>query len=315
MINHFPTQADLPRVRLSLQAFAEGGGAADGGDSGTGVGAPVPGAREGVGTKPRDGQSSTADAAEGTEAEAVEASDEEASAAETAPDYDKEFEDFCKRPEMKARMDRVKGSAVRSRMRSTEGELKNAREMMGILGERYGVDPADTKALRAALEADDRIEVERAEEAGMPLEIYREVNRLRRQAKEAENRERAVEDSRRAMAMRTEAAAVAKEFPGFDLEGELADPQFQKMLDAGVGMRSAYIAMHHRDIVNATVKRASEEAETRVAETVKVNRSRPKEGGSAGGAPAPTGVDYNAMSSADFKALCDRVKRGEYTPR
>ena len=60
--------------------------------------------------------------------------------------------------------DRLKGS------KQTEASLREAREVMALMGERYGLDGTDAKALRAALENDKQYLEQEALEKGMSVE-------------------------------------------------------------------------------------------------------------------------------------------------
>ncbi len=308
-MTHIPMKAErLLHIRLTLQAFAEGGGAGAGATGGTGEGAPGP-AAQGEGVR-RPGETVSSEVPEADTSTAREAGETDTEK-EAPPDYDREFEEFLKRPEMKARMDKRTQGAVKARFKSAEAEAQVTREISAILAERYGVDAADPTAIKAALEADDRIDTERAEEAGMSVETYRELARLRREAKAQTEREEAGRAAREAAALRMQAGKLAREYPGFDLDTEMADPQFKRLVDAGVDLRSAYITRHHRELFGSAVRHAERQATDRVTEVVRANKARPVEGGAGGGAPSSGGQDFANMSDAEFKALRERRRNGE----
>ncbi len=310
MYNLIPTKAErLLFIRLAPQAFADGGTVEDGG-GGTGgaqsATEPDPGAM-GAGTD-EGGET----AAVGTDAagDAATSSDKDDEA--EPPDYDKEFEEFLKRPEMKSRMNQRTQNAVRSRFKSADSELKAARELASLIAERYDVDANDPDAVKAALEADERYWTERAEEAGMDVETYRELSRLRREAKAREADEKAAQETRRVAELRVQAAALAKKYPGFDLDTELQNPKFRQMLDFGVDPESAYKNVHLDEILGATARHADKQAEMRVAEQVRANRARPSESGT-GGTPVPdrSTVDFKNMSDDEWAKVREKRKRGE----
>ncbi len=299
----------FPRIVLSLQNFAEGEGTASR-TADTGDLASSDPATRGTG-KTESLDPHTPSLPNSSDDLSDDARPDDARP-DDPPDYDKEFDDFMARPEMKERMNRHTRGAVMSRFKTAEAESKAARELTEFLAARYGVDPTDTKAVRAAVEADVAYDSERAEESGMDLATYQEVTRYRAKARMEEARRRETEAARATAALRMEARRLSAEFPDFDFDTAMADETFKRMTDAGVDLRTAYIARNVDRAVPAAVRHAKREAEARVTATVRANRARPQEGGTVGShTPDRSTVDYGKMSDAEWRTVIEKRNKGE----
>lgn len=109
-------------------------------------------------------------------------------------------------------------------------------------------------------------------------------------------------ETRRYLAYRElmiEAEAVKARYPDFDLERELEDPGFARLLNSGVDPRTAYEVSHHDELM-------------RRAARLERNAAHPQENG-LGGAPAAavTRPDPRQLTRAERRALRRRAARGE----
>ena len=80
-----------------------------------------------------------------------------------------------------------------------------------------------------------------------------------------------------------EADELAAQCPDFDLGTALSDAQFCALLRAGVGVRTAWFALHAQALLEAACVRAGRSAEQRVAEHIRARGLRPAENGLGGG--------------------------------
>ena len=92
------------------------------------------------------------------------------------------------------------------------------------------------------------------------------------------------------------AGALSERCPGFDLHAALADASFCAMLRAGVPLENAYFALHADELLRSAVCRASRQAETRVAEHIRVRGARPGENGLGSGGGILVRPDVSRMS-------------------
>ena len=68
---------------------------------------------------------------------------------------------------------------------------------------------------------------------------------------------------------------VQRDYPGFSLEEALKDPDFARLVRAGVSMRRAYEAVHLPEILYDAMRRAAREGESRAAEMIRQRGKRP----------------------------------------
>ena len=97
----------------------------------------------------------------------------------------------------------------------------------------------------------------------------------------------------------TEAEAVRRRYPEFDLERELEEPAFARLLNSGVDPRTAYEVVHHEELTGRSERLAR-------------NAARPQENGlGSGSIAAVTKPDPRALTRQERKALRRRAARGE----
>ena len=114
---------------------------------------------------------------------------------------------------------------------------------------------------------------------------------LRAQARET-NRYRAYRE------LRDRAEALKAEYPAFDLDRELEDPGFARLLNNGVDPKTAYEVVHHAELTGRARQLAR-------------NDARPLENGLN---PAPAAIakpDPRQLTRAERRALRRRAARGE----
>ena len=96
----------------------------------------------------------------------------------------------------------------------------------------------------------------------------------------------------------TRAEAVKARYPDFDLERELEDPDFARLLENGVEPALAYEVVHREEL---------RRRDARLAE----NAARPAENGLGGGSAAVTGADPRKLTRQERRSLRRRAARGE----
>ena len=190
------------------------------------------------------------------------------------------------------------------------------------MASRYEVDPADPEALLKALEEDRQYYENRALESGLPVEVEMKMDKLERENARMElEQQRSIEDIklRAHFAEITQQEAKLKEiYPNFDLNAEMQNPVFRRMVgpDGGVPLAAAYYAMHHDELTTQAMETATRKAAENFSKTVQAGQQRPVENGTIPQAssqvPHPS---YKNMTAAEKKSLKDQMKaawaRGE----
>lgn len=95
------------------------------------------------------------------------------------------------------------------------------------------------------------------------------------------------------------AEAVRTRYPDFDLDRELEDPRFARLLNSGVEPRTAYEVVHHEELTGRAARLAE-------------NAARPQENGlGSGSLAAVTKPDPRSLTRQERRALRRRAARGE----
>lgn len=134
----------------------------------------------------------------------------------------------------------------------------------------------------------------------------RENERLSRMADERRAAdERSAETERR---MR-EAETLKGKYPSFELDKELDNERFVRLLRAGISMEDAYAALHMAEIMDGAVRKTQAEAAKQVSDNIRSRGLRPTENGMS--ASAGLVVAKGAKTREERAGLAERAKRGE----
>ena len=275
---------------MDLQLFAEG---------------------EGEGAAPKSGEGAPA-VAEGA-APAAEVQEQQ----QEKPDRGAAFEALIK-GEYKDLYDARVKETVQRRLRGTREQVERLQAMMPmltVLGQRYGVDPSDVAALSRAVDADESYLIREAEKKGISPDTLRETWRLER---EATNLRRQMDDYRAEQETRRIYGEWQKQgeqckllYPTFDLEAELQNEDFCRLLRNRVNVQTAYEVIHKDEIIPAAMQVAAQQAAEKVTAAVRANAARPAENGSKGSAASVGKIDVANMTNEQMDDIRKRVLRGE----
>ena len=303
--------------RLNLQLFAEGVGASGTGAEGaTGVteATAVSQTKKGVKSNPLAsvvyGKQETAQTADVQSNTTV---------AETVqqPDRNAEFEKLIK-GDYKDLYDARVQDTIQKRLKSTKETVDKYNALtptIEMLAKKYGVDASDVDALNKAIEADDTYYEEEALEKGVTVEQLKEIRRmekenaeLKRQMQERENKEKGAKLYAQWM---DQAEQAKKMYPSLDLNTEAKNPQFLRLLNAGVDVGTAYTVIHKDEIIPAAMQHTAKTVEQKLTNKIIANGARPTENGISSQSSAVVKSDVSQLSKADRAEIIRRVQRGE----
>ena len=187
-------------------------------------------------------------------------------------------------------------------------EAKQAQSAMAVLSpaleklaQQHGVDPADHAALARSILQPDVANIEQETVNTLQSMRYQQAQDLIRA---------------HGAHLQQQAEEMRQVFPGFDLDRELQDPRFARMVGPGVGISvaDAYHALHRREIAAISARTVARQVAQRLAGAVSGNR-RVAEHGANGSAPSVTTFDYRNASQAQQEALKQKIRaaaaRGE----
>lgn len=216
--------------------------------------------------------------------------------------------------EYKQEYDKRVRELVGRRLSAAKTELDAVRPIMALLQQRYDIADGDGMhaAILKALESDNDYWQAAADKAGMTAEQYRTMAAVQAQNRDLQARldaqltEQRYNDTLRQLSAQAE--AVKAQFPGFDLEAELAEtPKFGDLVRNGIDMLTAYQVCHQADMLQA----AQKAGEVRTANAVRSNQARPAENGTGGGRAAKLNADPSKWTKEQLRDVQKRVMRGE----
>ena len=226
-------------------------------------------------------------------------------------DLNADFEALI-RGEYKEQYNKRVQDTVRRRMKGTQDTVDKYNAMvplMELLGSKYGT--TDIAALTRAVEEDNGLWEQEAAERGVSSDQLRQQKKLERDIKmmeqrlEEDNRRKAYEELHR----QTEELKTV--YPDFDLDTELQNAQFTKLLRSGIDPRTAFEVVHKDEIIPAAMQWAAQQTKAQVASAVAANAARPKENGVSSQSASVVKTDVSKMTGAEIRAIRERVMRGE----
>lgn len=200
-------------------------------------------------------------------------------------------------------------------VKSMENSLSAQQPIIDMLMQRHKITDGDMSKLQAAVEEDTQYWEEAAEEAGLTVEQYKQMQQLekenaefRRLRKQQENQERA---NAQLATWYREADALKEAFPSFDFKAEVQNREFLALLGRGVSVEHAYKIIHMDEINEATAKSAAQAAGAQVEARIKSKQARPSENGTSSQSAAIVKSDVSSLTAADRAEIARRVQRGE----
>ena len=258
-----------------------------------------------------------ADSSEAGETSEAVAAGESTEQAAAANETKASFEDLIKGEYRQDYEKKVKDIVNRrfAKANANETKLSKMAPIMQALATKYGTNPDDIDSIAKFIDEDESLYEDAAYKAGMSVDQYKRFSQI-----QAENQrlmaERQMNEQRRAAQEKyaewqEEAETIKADFPNFDLDSLLQDPNFQTLLREGIGLRQAYIAMDADNILPEVMGYTAQQVAKKTAATIAQRGSRPTEGGMSGQAAAKARTDVSKLSNADIAELVKRATAGE----
>ena len=315
------------KLRIDLQLFADGGGAA-GGDGGaaagagdaTGVSAPD----AGVPVRKRK-ENPLANVKYGRQMEAAQSQTEttgmeEAVNTEETGQQRPSFKDLIE-GEYKDEYGQHVQNVIRSRFKhnaENEEKLGKMAPIMEMLGRKYDIDPTDIDQIAKVVGDDDSLYEEEAIERGMSVESLKAIKQMERENQQLKAREQQTIAEQRLRShfntLAQQADEAKKLYPNLDLGVEMQNPTFARLTSPGVGVdvRTAYEVVHRDEMRGAEMQFAAQKTAERMAAAIKSNSIRPAENGLNGSAQTQVvKADPKSWNKDDRAEIKRRVSRGE----
>lgn len=200
------------------------------------------------------------------------------------------------------------------------------RGLMEALHEAYGVDADDLEALTDAVKngrvKDEAYFEKLAMEKGVSVATARQMDKLESENKRLTAAEKFAEDQRKAAQRQVEidrihaewdreAEQLKTQYPEFDLEQTLANPEIANLMRLGVSMSNAYRAVYFDQIMAQNESRTAKQVERGVEDRIRQRGTRPGENGTRPGGAAQTHTDVNALTRKEREQLERAALRGQ----
>ena len=175
------------------------------------------------------------------------------------------------------------------RFKETKGlqeQLQAVAPILDILKSRYRIEDSDPAKLVEAIERDDAYWSDAAEQAGMTVEQYKAIDKTRREYQRLQSELQAAKQQE---ALREkfadwhrQAEELKATMPSFDFTAEMQNPDFGRMLNAGIPVRQAFYVMHLNELQQATAMGTAQATQQQVINNVRARGARPAENGVQG---------------------------------
>lgn len=279
-------------MKLKLQYFAEGEGAAVNASAGeTGV----PAAQAGENASPSSGE--TGDPA---------ANNEESFDSLINGRYKADFEN-----KLKEKL----GERLKNH-RAIEESYKKLEPALMTLAGHYGLDPENFSPddFVKAVEDDNTYYEKKALEQGLPVETVKKIDRLeRREAMRQKEERQRQEENRKAARFEklvAESQQVKEIYSSFELETEMKNPAFARLVANNVPVRTAYEVAHKDEIIGNAMRYTARQTEQKLSRAIQ-SGMRPTENGTKGGGALKLSADPRTLTKEERENIRKRVRSGE----
>lgn len=204
-------------------------------------------------------------------------------------------------------------------VKNLESQLGEFAPLMDMLRDRYNV--SDVKSAIKALENDNAYWEQAAYDAGMSVEQYKEVSKLKRENRAFQEQMEYVQSQQRAIQTRqaweAEVESLKAQYPDLDVDAECADQRFQDLLvsltKAGFSnpVQIAYETCHADEVKAAIASHVAQQTEKKVTDNIKAKGSRPVENGASSSNAFSQKVDVSKLTDKEMDEYIRRAQRGE----
>ena len=237
----------------------------------------------------------------------------------TAEDLDKEFKALIKDKYKNAYQKHI-NAAMQKRFRADEAaqaQYDRVLPLLDMLGEKYGADATDPEALMQALEDDNSFYEQESVEKGVPIESLKQMHKLEREnaafRQEMQERERQDAAAQQYQQWLDESEAVKSLYgDAFDLDAELADPEFVSLLKCpGITLKTAFEARHLTELTGGAMQFAAQSTAKAAADTIRSRGHVPKENASSTAPAVKTSVNIAALTREQHQLINKKIATGE----
>lgn len=297
---------EMKRFKLNIQFFGEGAGT--GASAGTGA--------EGSGAE--TGSIDLASQGSANNGDNVDVTEPQGETAKTPQQRQEDFEALIRgeyREEFQKRTQRIIDKRFKQQG-ELENTLKSHDELLTVLAQKYGVDSRDAKAIMDAINKDDSFYEQEALDKGLSVKQLKEIKQLERDNASLRKAQEEAESKRHTDQIYSEWLNESEELKNkygldsFNLESEMQNPEFIKLLAGGISLESAYKAIHFDDMVGGAMAHTAATVKEKMANNIASRSGRPAENGVSSQSTSNFKTDVNKMTKADRAKIMREVQKG-----
>lgn len=198
-------------------------------------------------------------------------------------------------------------------MKTLQSQMEKLNPVIEMLSSKYG--ETDIEKLSKAIQDDDSYYEQEAAEKGLTVEQLKEFKRMERENAELKRSQEEIEKRQNADRIYAQwmqdSEQLKAQYPNFDLSTEIQNPDFLKLLRAGVPVKAAYQTVHMDDILSGAMHYTAQKTQEQVVNNIKARASRPTENGISTQTGVVVKSDVTKLSAADRREIARRAARGE----
>lgn len=217
-------------------------------------------------------------------------------------------------------------SAMQKRFKNQkdlQGKIDRIDPIVRMMAQRYNIQPgADGSIsiddLQNAITNDNSMYEQEAFQRGMSVEDLKQIKKLEMENAHLKAMNARTAEQREWDALVAQADEVRQTYPEFDMDAEMQNPQFGRLLatmqKSGFpnAVRTAYEAVHREEIMGGAMKYAVEQTERKISNSIQSGMRRPSENGITQQSAANVGtVDPSKLTKNQIEELKKRAERGE----
>lgn len=297
-LNHRKEQNPMKNREINLQLFAEPAGSTGAEAAGTAESQLATGTQSAEVSGEGDGQVATGTAEQRK-------SFEELIAGDYKDDFQKKMQGIVK--------SRIKDN------KSIEARMNKVTPLLDMFAKRYGIDSSDMtdEVLEQIIERtldDNAFYEDEALKKGIDVDVYKALQKTEREnavlRRFQENVIQTQESQQKFLAINREAEELKKLYPGFDLDIEMANKEFQRLAwDAGVPLQTVYEVIHKDEIMAAGMKTVAQKTAEKISASIQAGTYRPTEGAISEQSATLSGP--KKFSKEELEDIRQRVRTGE----
>ena len=215
-------------------------------------------------------------------------------------------------------------SAMDKRFKSANKDKETVSKLapvIAILGDKYGVDASDLSkvdldALTKAIMDDDSYYEDEAVKKGIPVKELKNLKKLERDnailRQSLEERTKREQSEKAYAELVRQTDSVKTVYPAFDLNTEMKNPNFGRLVANGVPLQTAYEVVHKSEILPAAMQFAVQKTKENISKSIQSGMSRPTENGVNNSVGFTSKIDPGNLTPEQRADIRRRVlERGE----